>query len=160
MRRRHTQPRGQRGSYTVSERAFLPLCAVFTYHLLSPLALLFISTRPPGGEKTVAAVWREPSGQQFQSPPQLWRRQVIRAGTNGYVVPETVDVLSRRPRERGTAVTLESLPAPGAGTARQQRAFLLKRLFVDLTGDSFEDLTIQQAPIWYSTDGLFHFTSV
>jgi len=56
-------------------------------------------------------------------------------------------VLGSRTGERGTTVTSQLPRASGVQTTRQQRAFLIQSLLVNLAGDSIANLLGEEKPI-------------
>jgi hypothetical protein len=70
-------------------------------------------------EQPVTSVRREPAGQQLQPPAQLRCRKVIRPRLHGDIVPQAMDVLSRRPGKGSPAVAGELPPATGVDPAEQ-----------------------------------------
>src|SRR6266852_1871892 len=83
----------------------------------------------------------------FVHANQLRCRKVVRSRSRGDIVPQAMDVLSRRPGKGCPAVAGELPPATGVDPAGQQGALFLKRLLFDLSADPCADLLIQNEPV-------------
>src|ERR1039457_6655540 len=72
---------------------------------------------------------------------------MVRPGSNGDLVPETVNVLGHSPSEGCSAITPEPLHVVRMGSAFEQGALLLKRLLVDLSLNARVDFVAQKHPV-------------
>src|ERR1039457_1196847 len=71
---------------------------------------------------------------------------MVRPGSNGDLVPETVNVLGNSPSEGCSAITREPLHVVRMGSAFEQGALLLKRLLVDLALNARVDFVAKTPP--------------
>src|SRR5215831_18450904 len=102
---------------------------------------------PRGREQAMTTIRRKPPREEFQPPTQGFGRQVLRATSNRNVVPETVNVLGRSPREGGAAIILQVAGAVGVGATLEKGSLFIECLLVNLALDSRVDLVLQNSPI-------------